>query len=47
MGRKPLLSAQQVTYARKLLDQRAHPRDVAHVLKGLWRTIERALAAAK
>jgi len=29
MGRKPLLSAQQVAHAHKLIEQGEHPNDVA------------------
>src|SRR5437899_11022805 len=43
MGRKQLLSAPQVAHAHKLLEQGAHPRDVARLLKVSQRTVERAL----
>jgi Enterobacteriaceae phage serine recombinase len=43
MGRKPLLSAQQVAYARKLVEQRESPRDVAQSLKVSRQTLYRAL----
>jgi len=41
MGRKPLLSAQQVAHARKLLEQREYPGDIARLLKVSWRTVAR------
>jgi len=43
MGRKPKLSPQQVTHARKLLEQGEDRRDIAQLLKVSWRTVERAL----
>ena len=43
MGRKPLLSTQQVAHARKLLEQGERPAHVAQLLKVSWRTVERAL----
>jgi len=45
MGRKPLLSAQQVTHARKLLEDRERTVKVAQLLNVSRRTLERALAA--
>jgi len=45
MGRKPLLSAQQVAHARKLREQGESPAQVAQLLKVSRRTLERALAA--
>jgi DNA invertase Pin-like site-specific DNA recombinase len=45
MGRKPLLSAQQVAYARKLVGQGESPRDVAQSLKGSRRTLYRAFSS--
>jgi DNA invertase Pin-like site-specific DNA recombinase len=47
MGRKSLLTAQQVTYARKLIGQGESPSDVAQSLKVSRRTLYRALAAIK
>ena len=47
MGRKPLLSAQQVAHARKLLEQGERPVQVAQLLKVSRRTLERALAATQ
>jgi DNA invertase Pin-like site-specific DNA recombinase len=44
MGRKPLLSAQQVTHARKLLEQGEHHNMVARSLHVSRRTLYRALA---
>src|SRR5437773_306224 len=44
MGRKLLLSAQQVAHARKLVGQGEHPNDVAQSLKVSRRTLYRALA---
>ena len=44
MGRKPLLTAQQVAYARKLVGQGESPRDVAQLLKVSRRTLYRALS---
>src|SRR5712691_5259552 len=46
MGRKPLLTAQQVDHARKLKEQGESPVQVAHLLKVSRRTLERALSAA-
>src|SRR5262249_12580976 len=43
LGHKPKLSPQQVTHARKLLDQGEDRRDIARLLKVSWRTVERAL----
>lgn len=45
MGRKPLLSAQQTTHARKLIEQGESPGHVAKSLKVSRRTLYRALAA--
>lgn len=45
MGRKPLLSAQQVNHARKLLEQGERSPKVAQLLKVSRRTLYRALAA--
>jgi DNA invertase Pin-like site-specific DNA recombinase len=45
MGRKPLLSAQQTTHARKLIEQGESPGYVAKSLKVSRRTLYRALAA--
>jgi DNA invertase Pin-like site-specific DNA recombinase len=44
MGRKPLLTAQQVAYARKLVGQGESPRDGAQSLKVSRRTLYRSLA---
>ena len=44
MGRKPLLTAQQVAHARKLRAQGESPKDVAQSLKVSRRTLYRALA---
>jgi len=44
MGRRPLLSAQQVAHARKLREQGESPVQVAQLLKVSRRTLERALA---
>ena len=44
MGRKPLLSAQQVTHARKLLEQGEHHNTVARSLHVSRRTLYRALS---
>jgi DNA invertase Pin-like site-specific DNA recombinase len=44
MGRKRLLSAQQVAHARKLIGQREGPDDVAQSLNVSRRTLYRALA---
>jgi Site-specific recombinases, DNA invertase Pin homologs len=46
MGRKPLLSALQVTYVRTLLERGARPVHVAQLLRVSWRTLERALSSA-
>ncbi len=46
MGRKPLLSAQQATHARKLIEQGESPGRVAKSLKVSRRTLYRVLAAA-
>ena len=43
MGRKPLLSAQQVAHARKLKGQGESPAQVAQLLNVSRRTLERAL----
>jgi DNA-binding CsgD family transcriptional regulator len=43
MGRKLLLSAQQIAYARKLRAQGENPAQVAQLLKVSRRTLERAL----
>jgi DNA invertase Pin-like site-specific DNA recombinase len=43
MGRKPLLSAQQVAHARKLREQGESPTQVVQLLKVSRRTVERAL----
>ena len=43
MGRKPLLSAHQVTHTRKLLEQGERPVHVAQLLNVSRRTLERAL----
>jgi DNA invertase Pin-like site-specific DNA recombinase len=45
MGRKPLLSAQQVAHARKLIGQGERPGDVAQSLNVSRRTLYRTLAA--
>jgi DNA invertase Pin-like site-specific DNA recombinase len=45
MGRKRLLSAQQVAHARKLIEQGEGPDDVAQPLNVSRRTLYRALAA--
>ena len=47
MGRKPLLSAQQITHARKLLEQGERPNTVARSLSVSRRTLYRALAACR
>ena len=44
MGRKPLLSAQQVDHARKLLEEGERPAKVARLLHVSRRTLERALS---
>ena len=43
MGRKPLLSAPQITHARQLLEQGERPVQVALLLNVSRRTLERAL----
>ena len=43
MGRKPLLNAQQVAHARKLVGQGERPDDVARLLTVSRRTLYRAL----
>ena len=43
MGRKPLLTAQQVAHARKLREQGESPRDIAQALTVSRRTIYRGL----
>jgi DNA invertase Pin-like site-specific DNA recombinase len=45
MGRKPLLSAQQVAHARKLLEQGEHHNAVARSLHVSRRTLYRALSS--
>ena len=45
MGRKPLLSAQQVDHARKLLEHGERTAHVAKLLNVSRRTLERAIAA--
>lgn len=45
MGRKRLLSAQQVAHARKLIEQEEGPNNVAKSLMVSRRTLYRALAA--
>jgi DNA invertase Pin-like site-specific DNA recombinase len=45
MGRKLLLSAQQVAHARKLMEQGEGPNNVAQSLNVSRRTLYRALAA--
>ena len=45
MGRKPLLSAQQVIHARTLREQGESPVRVAQLLNVSRRTLERALRA--
>ena len=45
MGRKRLLSAQQVAHARKLIEQGEGPDNVAQSLSVSRRTLYRALAA--
>src|SRR5262249_11347704 len=47
MGRKPLLSPEQVAHARKLLEDGERPVQVARLLGVSRRTLERALAAIK
>jgi len=47
MGRKPLLSAQQVAHARKLLEQGELPNTVARSLNVSRRTLYRTLAATQ
>ena len=44
MGRKPLLSAQQVTHARTLIEQGERPGDVAQSLNVSRRTLYRVIA---
>jgi hypothetical protein len=46
MGRKPLLSAQQVTHARKLQEQGESPAQVSQLLKVSRRTLEREVLHA-
>jgi DNA invertase Pin-like site-specific DNA recombinase len=46
MGRKPLLSTQQVAHARTLLGQGERSVQVAHLLNVSRRTLERALRSA-
>src|SRR2546428_8800763 len=46
MGRKPLLTAQQVAYARKLVEQEESPKDIAQSLKVSRRTLYRAIATS-
>jgi DNA invertase Pin-like site-specific DNA recombinase len=45
MGRKPLLSTQQVAHARKLIEQGESPDNAAKSLMVSRRTLYRALAA--
>lgn len=45
MGRKPLLSAQQATHARKLKEQGESPKDIAQSLNVSRRTLYRVLEA--
>ena len=40
---KPLLSAQQVTHAHKLLEQGERPAHIAELINALRYTLERAL----
>ena len=47
MGRKPLLSAQQVAHARTLLEQGERPHTVARSLNVSRRTLYRALGTQK
>jgi len=47
MGRKPLLSTQQVAHARKLLEQGERPAHVAQLLNASGRTLERALVVTQ
>lgn len=47
MGRKPLLSAQQVAHARRLREEGESPAHVAQLLNVSRRTLYRALAAVK
>jgi len=47
MGRKPLLTTQQVAYARTLIEDEESPRVIAGLLKVSRRTLYRALAAIK
>ena len=44
MGRKPLLTAQQAAYARKLVGQGESPQEVAQSLRVSRRTLYRALS---
>ena len=44
MGRKPLLTTQQIAYARKLVEQGERPNDVAQSLNVSRRTLYRAIA---
>ena len=44
MGRKPLLSAQQIAHVHKLLEQGEHHNTVARSLNVSRRTLYRALA---
>lgn len=44
MGRKPLLSPQQVAHARKLREQGESPRDIAQSLNVSRRTLYRFLS---
>src|SRR5262249_20011057 len=43
MGRKPKLSPQQVAHARQLREQGKSSKEIAPLLKGADRTVERAL----
>ena len=47
MGRKPLLSAQQATHARKLIEQGESPGHVSKSLKVSRRTLYRALSGTR
>ena len=43
MGRKPILTAQQIAHARKLVGQGERPKEVAKLLGVSRRTVYRAL----
>lgn len=47
MGRKPLLSGEQIAHARKLLEQGEHHNKVARTLNVSRRTLYRVLAATE